>query len=91
MYIGLNKLFVMEFNDVDMLGGAELTFEQLLGNNFPDNFDFEAELEENTENFEKILFASSQDVPNDTNVHSILTAEEAEKLLSAMDVDTGKL
>lgn len=77
--------------DSSMLGDGELSFDALLSNNFPDNLDFEQELEKNAEDFEKVIFGGTQDTQNVGNIYNVLGGEEAEKLLESIHAEKGNL
>lgn len=76
--------------DCNMLDDVELSFDVLLSNNFPENLDFEQELEKNAEEFEKAIFGSSQDTQNHGNIFSVVGGEEAAKLLKTVECEKGK-
>lgn len=72
----------MDSIDHSMLGDEEMTFEALLRNNFRENLDFEQELVENVEDFEKEIFGSQN---YEGNIFDVVGGEDAENLLKAID------
>jgi muramoyltetrapeptide carboxypeptidase LdcA involved in peptidoglycan recycling len=75
--------------DCNVLGDGELSFDALLNNNFPDNLDFEQELEKNAMEFEKAIFGGSQNT-NVGNIFDVIGGVDAEKLLEAIDTVKGE-